>query len=624
MLLLRSKLLVMLPKLLVVALLIGAGWSLRTAPRASANPLTGFVTIGSGATHTCALMTGGGVKCWGGNANEQLGAPGAGSVIPVNVSLSASVAQLDAGLGVGCVVESTTGVQCWGEGIGVPSTPSGWGFGIAQVSAGWLHHCAVTTSGGVKCFGDNRFGQLGNGTWSFGGSPVPVDVTGLTSGASVVAAGTFGHTCALTTSGGVKCWGDNSVGQLGAPSSDICFISSVCSQTPVDVTGLASGATAISVGRSDSCAVLSAGGVKCWGFMFGPTPVTIAGLGGPVAQVGVGDEHVCFRMGSGGVKCQGRNLYGQLGDGTTMDRASPVDVVGLGAGVTDLSAGIYHNCVVLSTAQAKCWGDNLDGQLGNGASSGLLPNPVPVDVVVAAQKPTPTPTPCGPGGCPTATPTPTSQPTSGVGFSLGIDVNGDNLNDCGTRPSEPAKCSIPIGAQFQVRFFLNSLPVGVPLYGGYDAHALFQGIATKHMVQLTDWPGCSLAAGPAYLPGVVAFGCTVGVGAPNSSYLGLMARMTFTCTASGSVSLLHGQGNTELVSPGLIQYTEGENIEESLDVNCLTLPAPTPTPQSVGGVALDPLASGGGNSAWWVLLAAGAPFVVSASASFVARRAQRR
>src|SRR5262249_32426858 len=154
-------------------------------------------------------------------------------------------AQVSVGNGHACALTSSS-VMCWGAnsagqlGNGTTddsSLPVGtMGNGYTQISAGSFHTCALTTSGGVKCWGLNIRGQLGNGTT--GPSSIPVDVTGLTSGAIQVRAGDA-HTCALMASGGIKCWGWNSNGQLGDNTN-------IQRLTPVDVFGLTSGMAQIS------------------------------------------------------------------------------------------------------------------------------------------------------------------------------------------------------------------------------------------------------------------------------------------------------------------------------------------------------------------------------------------
>jgi alpha-tubulin suppressor-like RCC1 family protein len=233
----------------------------------------------------------------------------------------------------------------------------------ATIATGDGHTCAVTTAGGVKCWGANYTGQLGDASTYSYRSTTPVDVAGLTSGVAAIEAGS-GHTCALTTAGGVKCWGDNILGQLG--DNTITESRTITeSYTPIAVSGLTSGVTAISAGVSHTCALTTAGGVKCWGDNYGGqlgdnttsrryTPVDVSGLTSGVAAVSAGSLNTCALTTAGGVKCWGYNSYGQLGDSTTTARNTPVDVTGLTSGVAAISAGDNHTCAVTTAGGVKC------------------------------------------------------------------------------------------------------------------------------------------------------------------------------------------------------------------------------------------------------------------------------
>jgi alpha-tubulin suppressor-like RCC1 family protein len=131
----------------------------------------------------------------------------------------------------------------------------GFSSGAVDVTCGEFHTCAVTASNGMKCWGYNDYGQLGDGTQS--NELTPVDVSGLTSGVAAVTAGAY-FTCAVTITGGVKCWGENKFGQLGdgIPGNKTA---------PADVQGISTGSIAIASREDHTCAVTSSGGVKCWG-----------------------------------------------------------------------------------------------------------------------------------------------------------------------------------------------------------------------------------------------------------------------------------------------------------------------------------------------------------------------
>lgn len=242
-----------------------------------------------------------------------------------------------------------------------PTAPS------TAVATGFFHSCALRPGGAVECWGDNSNGQLGDGTTTT--RLTPVAVVGLT-GATAIAAG-GNHTCALLTGGTVSCWGDN--------GGDVGDGTTTQRTTPVSVVGL-TGVVAIAAGNSHSCAVLSDGTAQCWGLnILGAlgdgtttnrtTPVPVQGLTG--AKAIAAGAHTCALLTGGGISCWGDNSHGQLGDGTTANQLTPVAVQGLGGTATAVVVGeeTHHTCALISNGTMECWGENLQGVLGDGTTT---------------------------------------------------------------------------------------------------------------------------------------------------------------------------------------------------------------------------------------------------------------
>ena len=304
-----------------------------------------LAVIKAGGNHTCAITIAGAVKCWGSNSGGELGiVPSTNSPTPVDVpTLDSGVVAVALGAHHTCALSSTGGVKCWGYNnygqlgnnsttdAATPTDVTGITSGAIAISAGPWHTCAVVTGGGVKCWGDNFHGQLGND--SFAGSTVPVGVVGLSKGAVAVAGSEF-HSCALTASGGVKCWGRNSSGSLGNNST-------TSSAIPVDVIGLTTGVTHVAVaGSGYSCALTSGGGVKCWGYnedgnlgnnslTNSSIPVDVTDLRAGVSAIAIGGGHTCALTIASELKCWGYNGFGQLGNSSTISSRAPVAVIGL-------------------------------------------------------------------------------------------------------------------------------------------------------------------------------------------------------------------------------------------------------------------------------------------------------
>jgi len=327
------------------------------------------------------------VYCWGSNANGNIGnASFANSTIAVPVyGLRGNVASLGIGGVHSCAVLRDSSVRCWGSGargeLGngatvdrhVPVVVTGLS-GVVQVVAGNVHSCALTAAGAVKCWGSNSAGQLGDG--SFTDRSTPVDVVGLGSGVAMITAG-FQHTCALTATGAVKCWGRNNWGQTG--NNDV---NNQQFATPVDVIGLSSGVVAVDADVGDTvCALLGTGAVRCWGLnangdvgdgtsgMNRRQPVDVVGLSGGVVAI---TAKCAVLAPSRTLKCWGSNSLGQVGDGTTTARSTPVAVVGFGSDALKARGVGGHRCGVTLAGRLQCWGGNSSGQLGDGTMTNRL------------------------------------------------------------------------------------------------------------------------------------------------------------------------------------------------------------------------------------------------------------
>jgi len=347
--------------------------------------------IGAGGGSTCALGpymgTPSSLRCWG----RRVVAPPLAVPNPSLAYVGGDARGFAFNGDWACVVLNDGVVKCWGTLGNIPFGVLGNGtitdsalptavLGIDDAVAvvqGMSHTCALLQSGGAKCWGDGQFGQLGNSKLD-SPVPTPVSVLGFAgAGATQLTAGTR-HTCALLTDASVHCWGENNAGELG-----LGYTSAASLTVPQVVPGLS--AIWVSAGGYSTCAVRKDGTVACWGDnTYGQlgdgtttdrsSPVSVLGLTGMKA-VSKGDSHTCALGVDGSVWCWGFNGSGTLGDGTTINRSIPTRVVGLTA--SQLVTGAGHTCALTSNGQVECWGSNSYGQLGDGTTTvRLVPTPV--------------------------------------------------------------------------------------------------------------------------------------------------------------------------------------------------------------------------------------------------------
>ena len=353
--------------------LIVAGGGDVSAVSAVSEPVVKYpaTEIAAGYVHTCALLATGNIKCWGYNANGQLG--------------------------IGNNIDSSIPIEITGGALA--------GKTVTQIAAGaGVHTCALLSDATIACWGGNGFGQLGTSDTAERNIPVAITGGALAGKTTTQIAVGGGHTCALFSDSTVACWGNNLLGQLGIGSySD--------SHIPVAVTGGALDSktvTQISAGSQHTCALLSDATIACWGanndgqLGTGITsrdinvPVAVSegsNAGHTVTRITASGYHTCAVLSDGTVSCWGRNEYGQLGTGDTTNSNTPLAVTGgalTGKTVTRVSAGREHTCALLANGTVACWGMSHTGRLGNGST---IDSYIPVAVLwptraAASTKPT--------------------------------------------------------------------------------------------------------------------------------------------------------------------------------------------------------------------------------------------
>jgi alpha-tubulin suppressor-like RCC1 family protein len=345
-----------------------------------------YKAISVGNMHACALDLSGAAWCWGDDGSGQLGDGGTtDSNRPVRVSGGLTFVAISTGGLFSCGLTAAGVAHCWGENgsgqlgdgttvdRGTPaavSTPP-----LASLTSGNAHTCGRTAAGVVYCWGAGGSGQLGRGSLAV--SNVPVIATGVVSAS--LEAGTD-HVCSATTAGAVSCWGDNAFAQLGVGNT-------TDRTTALQLTGLPA-VREIAAGVRHTCAMTVNNEIYCWGskgrgqlgdgttgLRMGPAQVT--GSSPAFSQVSVGDWFSCGLRVNGTISCWGLGSGGQLGSGTNTNALVPANIASSNS-YTAVTVGGGHACGIVSgTNAALCWGENPQGQLGNGNTvTALVPVPV--------------------------------------------------------------------------------------------------------------------------------------------------------------------------------------------------------------------------------------------------------
>jgi alpha-tubulin suppressor-like RCC1 family protein len=341
------------------------------------------VQVVTGRSHTCALAPSGQVSCWGDNTYGQLGDNTTTERhTPVAVQQGdVTFTSITAGANHTCGLTGAGATWCWGwnpvGGLGDNTTTDrripvavqqGGVTFTALTAAGWAHTCGLTSAGAAWCWGYNAYGQLGDNTTTDRHTPVAVQQGGVTF--TSITAGAD-HTCGLTSTGAAWCWGLNGNGRLGDNTTTTRL-------TPVAVQQGGVTFSSMAAGWDQTCGLTSAGAAWCWGHndngqlgdnttIDRSTPVAVQQEGVTFTSITAGYLHTCGLTSAGAAWCWGGNWVGQLGDGTTTNRSTPVAVgEGLSWATVVILEAASHTCAVkLSSQLIYCWGYNSNGQLGD-------------------------------------------------------------------------------------------------------------------------------------------------------------------------------------------------------------------------------------------------------------------
>ena len=262
---------------------------------------------------------------------------------------------------------------------------------IASMGLGGAHTCVALDDGTVRCWGFNKLGALCNGgkTNDLGDDPDELPVADIdTDGEHIVQVASGGyHTCVRSDVGNLQCWGLNSYGPLGyGDTSNRC---DTVDEVPPPEVNLGTSALDVAAGGLHTCAIVTGGKVKCWGYwpsgqlgyghlgaIYAPPKATVPGIEGAI-KLELGTQHTCVLQEGGAVRCWGNNSYGQLGlehknnFPGVKDGEEALPPINLGGPVRQIAAGGFHNCALMEEDRTvRCWGNGYSGQLGDGISGG--------------------------------------------------------------------------------------------------------------------------------------------------------------------------------------------------------------------------------------------------------------